>query len=372
MTEEGRREVLHVVDGILLGRDYLWGKEQVIYNLMLAQAGGSRFAPALAVFGSCLLSDRIAEAALPVTVLDESAASATRGLRAIVRYLRSTPGVIVHTHGFKANVVGRIARGLGAPMAGLVATSHGFDYSAARLYLYNALDRLSAPGSDIVTAPDASMLKKFPPWTRTRFIPNAIPDQAVPTAEERARGRARFKWADGDYVAGAMGRVSLAKGVPELIDAAYRSSPPLRWAIAGVGPLQKDIEACDPARVQAVGYISPSDDYIAAIDVYLQPSRSEGLSLSLLQAMRAAKPIVATRVNATVLAIRDGVEGLLVDPRDPPALVDAVERLRRDPAFAQRLGDSARARFTEMFRIEAQARAYDDIYAAALAMHSPN
>jgi glycosyltransferase involved in cell wall biosynthesis len=360
--------LVHVVDGVLLGKDYLWGKEQVILNLMQAQAKGGRFAPSLAVFASCLLSERIEQESLPVTVLDERGhGSAWRGLKAFTSYLRSHPGTIVHTHGFKANVVGRIARTMGAPMAGLVATSHGFDYSAARLYAYNALDRLTARASDAVTMPDESMLRRFPRGARVKFIPNAIPDRDVPSAEERARGRARFAWSNGDFVVGAMGRVSLAKGVPELIAAANSSSPPVRWTIAGVGPMKADIDACDPARLTAVGYISPSDDFVAAIDVYLQPSRSEGLSLSLLQAMRAAKPIVATSVNATVLAIRDGVDGLLVEPRDPAALVSAVEKLRNDPALAQRLARSARERFEALFRIEAQAAAYDELYADVIA-----
>jgi glycosyltransferase involved in cell wall biosynthesis len=360
--------VVHVVDGVLLGKDYLWGKEQVIFNLLQAQAKSDRIAPSLAVFSTCLLSDRIAEESLPVTVLDDRGkGSAFRGLGALITYLRAHPGTLVHTHGFKANVVGRLARAMGAPMAGLIATSHGFDNSATRLYAYNALDRLSSPASDVVTMPDESMLRRFPRNARAKFIPNAIPERPLPTSEERERGRKRFGWAHGDYVVGAMGRVSLAKGVPELIKAAQASAPPVRWAIAGVGPMQPAIDACDPARLMAVGYVSPSDDFIAAIDVYLQPSRSEGLSLSLLQAMRAAKPIVATRVNATVLAIRENVDGILVEPRDPAALVEAVDRLRRDEELAKRLGESARERFMALFRIEGQAAAYEDLYDSVVA-----
>ena len=78
--------------------------------------------------------------------------------------------------------------------------------------------------------------------------------------------------------------------------------------------------------------------------------------------MRAAKPIVATRVNATALAIRDGIDGVLVEPRSASALAEGVERIKADSSFARRLGASARARFTENFRIERQAAAYEEIY----------
>jgi glycosyltransferase involved in cell wall biosynthesis len=365
-----RTPVIHVLDGVLLGKQYLWGKEQVVSNLMHAQRHSSRFAPELAVFSECLLSEQIEAAGFPVVVLtgDESG-SPVRGLRALMRHLHANPTAILHTHGYKANVVGRLARMLGAPMTGIVSTSHGFDNTAARLRVYNAIDRFSSPASDFITAPDEAMLTKFPRRAKAQFIPNAIPDRPLPSAEARTMARQRFGWAEGDFVAGAMGRLSESKGLPEFIEAAQTTSAPLRFAVAGVGPMQADVDRCDPARIQAVGYVSPSDDFITAIDVYVQSSRSEGLSLCLLEAMRASKPIVATRVNATALAVRDGVDGVLVETQSAAALAGAVERIRKDPAFAQRIGASARARFLELFRIERQAEAYDALYASVCTAH---
>jgi glycosyltransferase involved in cell wall biosynthesis len=358
-----RIPVIHVLDGVLLGKQYVWGKEQVVSNLIRALRDNPRFAPELAVFSACLLSDQIAAAGYPVVILNAGeSGSPLQGLRSLMRHLRTHPPAILHTHGYKANVVGRLARMLGAPMAGIVSTSHGFDNTAARLRVYNAIDRVLSPASDFITAPDEAMLAAFPRSAKARFIPNAIPDRPLPTAEARTRARQRFNWADGDFVAGAMGRLSVSKGVVECIQAALATEAPLRWAIAGVGALQAEIDRCDPARIQALGYVSPSDDFIAAIDVYVQSSHSEGLSLSLLEAMRAAKPIVATRVNATALAIRDGVDGVLVEPRSASALADAVERIRSDRDFARRIGESARARFLERFRIERQAEAFEQLY----------
>jgi glycosyltransferase involved in cell wall biosynthesis len=364
-----RIPVIHVLDGVLLGKQYVWGKEQVVNNLMHAQQRSLRFAPELAVFSACLLSEQIEAAGFPVAILGGESGSPLQGLRSLMRRLRAHPTTILHTHGYKANVVGRLARMLGAPMTGIVSTSHGFDNTDARLRVYNVIDRISSPASDFITAPDEAMLAAFPRRATSKFIPNAIPDQPLPTAEARAIARQRFGWADGDFVAGAMGRLSEAKGIPEFMEAANSTRAPLRFAVAGVGPMHADVDRCDPRRIHAVGYVSPSDDFITAIDVYVQSSRSEGLSLCLLEAMRAAKPIVATRVNATALAIRDGVDGLLVETQSAAALADAVERIRMDPALAQRLGASARARFLERFRIERQAEAYDALYASVCANH---
>lgn len=359
-----RVPVIHVLDGVLLGKQYLWGKEQVVSNLIHEQQRSVRFAPALAVFSPCLLSERIEADGVQVVVLNShNSNSPWEGLRNLIKHLRANPSSIVHTHGYKANIVGRIARSLGAPMAGIVSTSHGFDNTTSRLHLYNALDRISSPGSDAVTFPDEAMLAAFPRSAKTKFIANAIPDRPLPGAEERARARKRFGWTDADFVAGAMGRLSESKGIPEFIEAANSTKAPLLWAVAGVGPLQADVEQCNPARVRSLGYVTPSDDFITAIDVYVQASHSEGLSLSLLEAMRAAKPIVATRVNGTKLAIRDGVDGVLLEPRSAQALAQGVERLSADRVFAARLGESARASFLENFRIERQAQAYEELYA---------
>jgi glycosyltransferase involved in cell wall biosynthesis len=358
-----RVPVIHVLDGVLLGSQYLWGKEQVVSNLMHAQERSSKFAPELAVFSSCLLSERIEADGFPVAILCAGeSGSPWQGLRALMRRLHAAPTAILHTHGFKANVVGRMARWFGAPMTGIVSTSHGFDDTAARLRFYNALDRMTSPASDVVTMPDEAMLARFPRAANAKFVPNAIPDQPLPTLEDRARARQRFGWVEPDFVAGAMGRLSEAKGIPEFIGAALSTRAPLRWAVAGVGPLQDELDRCDQSRIQALGYVSPSDDYITAIDVYVQSSRGEGLSLSLLQAMRAAKPIVATRVNATELAVRDGIDGILVEPRSASAMADGVERMRTDPVLARRLGASARARFLEKFLVERQAEAYEELY----------
>lgn len=365
-----RVPVIHVLDGVLLGKQYLWGKEQVVSNLIHAQARSPQFAPELAVFSPCLLSDLIAADGFPVAILNSGSWGLPwQGLRALMRHLRAKPTAILHTHGFRANVVGRMARALGAPMTGIVSTSHGFDDSTTRLKFYNAIDRMSSPSSDVVTMPDETMLAAFPRGANAKFVPNAIPDQPLPSPSDRARARQVFGWTESDFIAGAMGRLSAEKGIPEFIEAAVATRAPLRWAVAGVGPLQADIERCDPSRIQAVGYVSPSDDYITAIDVYVQSSRGEGLSLSLLQAMRAAKPIVATRVNATELAVRDGVDGVLVEPCSAGALAAGVALLQSDRELAQRLGASARARFLDTFRIERQAEAYDELYQRVCAAH---
>ncbi len=111
------------------------------------------------------------------------------------------------------------------------------------------------------------------------------------------------------------------------------------------------------------GYIEQSEGYLAGLDVYVQASHAEGLSLALLEAMRAGCAIVATDVGATRAAVTDGESALLVPARQPAALRDALLTLRRDPELRRRLGCAARARFERDFHIRRQHQSYLELYA---------
>src|SRR4029077_9077980 len=122
------------------------------------------------------------------------------------------------------------------------------------LRAYNALDRATAFVSDIVGAPDAGMLRRFPRNARTVFIPNALPDLTGPPAGRDA-ARAAFDFAPAQFVAGMLGRFSVEKGTENFARAA-RSCPDsaVVWAAAGNGPLEHLLRAPDVPTLRCVGY----------------------------------------------------------------------------------------------------------------------
>ena len=105
--------------------------------------------------------------------------------------------------------------------------------------------------------------------------------------------------------------------------------------------------SCSPATSGDVA------DLLARADVFVLSSTSEGLPLSILEAMAAALPVVASSVGGVPEAVEDGETGLLVPPRDPVRLAAALERLLVDPALRRRLGANGRARVLERFGLEA-------------------
>ena len=89
---------------------------------------------------------------------------------------------------------------------------------------------------------------------------------------------------------------------------------------------------------------------------------AEGMSNAVLEYMAAGRAIVATRVGANDQLLRDGDDGLLIDPDDPNALTAAIQRLLNDPKLARRLGASARQRASESFSRNAMCRRFEDLY----------
>jgi glycosyltransferase involved in cell wall biosynthesis len=146
---------------------------------------------------------------------------------------------------------------------------------------------------------------------------------------------------------------------------------PALW-IAGQGPARPALEKLARElrledRVRFLGQRSDVADLLSACDVFILPSRHEGLGVAALEAMAAGRPIVATRVGGLAEAVVHERTGLLVPPEDPAALATALARLLRDPALRARLGAEGPARIAEGFRADDLVEAYERLYGEVLA-----
>lgn len=159
------------------------------------------------------------------------------------------------------------------------------------------------------------------------------------------------------------GRLSREKGVVTLLAAAARSGVPL--IVAGDGPQAQELRSMAPAAVRFVGRVTETEvarllgDCCAAVVPSEWP---ENAPMAVLEPMAAGKPVVATRVGGIPEQIRDGIEGVLVPPRDVAALATAMLRLAGDRQLAARLGGAGRkrvlARFTPAVHLEGLLEAY--------------
>jgi glycosyltransferase involved in cell wall biosynthesis len=148
-------------------------------------------------------------------------------------------------------------------------------------------------------------------------------------------------------------RLDEQKGHRYLLEAAAQI-PPAQFVLAGDGPLRASLEAQARSlgveeRVKFLGYRSDIADLLADCDVFVLPSLYEGLPLSILEAMSAGKPVIATHIGGTDEAVIAGETGLLVPPANPTALATAIRSVLADRPLAQRLASAGRARVEQEF-----------------------
>jgi glycosyltransferase involved in cell wall biosynthesis len=115
-------------------------------------------------------------------------------------------------------------------------------------------------------------------------------------------------------------------------------------------------------EVHFLGSRQDVPDLLNAMDIFVLPSYSEGVSLALLEAMAAGLPVIATAVGGLPEVVTDGQTGLLIPPRDAVALAGALERLLAAPALAQHLGANARDYVREHYSLDRLGREINEIY----------
>jgi glycosyltransferase involved in cell wall biosynthesis len=167
-----------------------------------------------------------------------------------------------------------------------------------------------------------------------------------------------------------VGRLRHVKGVGYAIRAfaeLSRAYPGARFAIAGGGDCERDLVGLTAQLgiTDRVMFLGPRNDVaalLAATDIVILPSLTEGFPRIALEAMAASRPIVATAVGGTREAVIDGETGTLVPAEDAAALASAVGRLLADPALAKRMGESGRRRVEAEFSLEKYIQRLDGFY----------
>jgi glycosyltransferase involved in cell wall biosynthesis len=167
-------------------------------------------------------------------------------------------------------------------------------------------------------------------------------------------------------IVGGMGRFDRQKGFDVLVDA-LATLPGVSAVVAGDGPerdalLRRASDRSVTDRLSIVPWTSDIGPFLRSLDVFVLPSRYEGLPLALLEAMATATPIVAADVGAVSEAVISGQDGLLVPPDDAPALAAGIRRLLETEEERERLGAQARETWRSRFTAERMQQSYVDLF----------
>jgi lipopolysaccharide/colanic/teichoic acid biosynthesis glycosyltransferase/glycosyltransferase involved in cell wall biosynthesis len=288
----------------------------------------------------------------------------------LYRFMKRERFDIVHVHTPVAAALGRVAaRAAGVPV--IIYTAHGF-------YFHDNMSRwvrrsvirvekllghithmiFTVSHEDAVTAVKEGIC----PEERVKFISNGINIERF--GAEYKGARTDLGLSPGDKVVGFVGRIVKEKGILELIEAmrrVIRAIPEARLLIVGdtldsdrdkktkqviSGMLAQDDLA---SHVIFTGLIDDVPRAMAAVDVFVLPSHREGMPYTIIEAMAAGKPVVATNIRGCREEVVPGSTGLLVPVNDPAALAEAIISIISRPELARQMGEAGRRRARELF-----------------------
>lgn len=362
--------ILHITSPARVG-----GLESVVQLLARSQqAAGQRVTVAAAVgedeadhpFVLTLVEDGVETAV--VRVGPKGYVREWRGLRAVC--LAAQPD-IVHTHGYRSDVIGALASA--SVHAPRVTTVHGFTGGNIKNRANEWIQVRAFHRFDAVVGVSGSIVQRLRsagiPDSIVRSIPNAIDTHRV--IESRAEARRRLGLADDEFAIGWVGRMSSEKGLDTLVQALRIAKKPSKAVFVGDGPCLVSLQELATSLgvsslIQWQGLVADAASLFRAFDVFVLSSRTEGIPIVLLEAMRANVPIVATRVGGVpeMLGEQDAV---LVAKDQPDALAAAIDAVRTHADAAKGRARSARARLERDFAIEPWVERYDAVYRSVLA-----
>ena len=366
-----RTRVVYMAHAFMVG-----GAEEMVLNLVRHLP--ARFEPMVCcIHEAGPIGEEIRRTGTPVAVLGlEPGLRRPRDLGGIRRYLRESQPAIVHTFLLTASLYGRLAAIL--ERVPIVIGTEVNIYERKRRH-HALAERLLMKGTSRVVV-SAESVRDFyvrqvhADPAKVDVIYNAVDfAQAQPT-RSRADVRRECGVPEDAVLGGVIARLTEQKGHRFLFDA-IAATPALarmHLIVIGGGELQsalvRQVEGLGlSGRVHFLGPRRDLGDLLGSMDIFLMPSLWEGLPLSLVLAMGAGLPVVATAVAGIPEVVADGRTGLLVPPGDRTALAAALETLVTDAAMRVRLGRDARTSVLPRFNVDGYVQAIAALYDRLLA-----
>lgn len=364
-----RKKILHVVWSLNVG-----GAEKLVYDLAHAQRAAG-FAPMVCSvneFG--LLGDRLREEGFPVFSRHKSPGLDISMVRWLRRLIRREKVAVVHAHQYSPMVYAVLA-GLGLRGTTLVYTEHGRNYpehlSWKRRLVNPLLGRLADHLVSISHSTRHSMIScDRLPAGRIRVIHNGVDVRRARGSAPAGQKRAELGIPEGCAVVGSAARLEEVKNLPMMLRAFRQVLAARRdtvLVVAGTGSLEPNLKrlAGELGIAEAVRFIGlrhDLPDLFRMFDVFLLSSHTEGISITLLEAMANEVPAVVTAVGGNPEVVRDGETGYLVPAGGDREMADRILFLLDHPDIARRMGKEALRRVEGSFSFNRMMSSYLELY----------
>jgi glycosyltransferase involved in cell wall biosynthesis len=351
------------------------GAQKALYRLLL-HTDRTNYRPIVIALrdGDSEIATQIRALGIPVLDLHMSPPWRFYKLLGLYRALRSQRPAILHCWMIHSNIIGRIVGRLaGVPT---IIVSRRSDRNGGEIY--TKLNRWLVNWSDGIIAVSESTRQAELAETgiapeRVETIPNGLDASAfndLPSAADRQVLRTSLGITPDQILIGSVGRLTAAKGYPDLVRAfqiVTQEIPQACLIIVGKGKLEAElkglaVELGISEKVQFTGVCSDIPKLLNAFDLFAFSSHWEGMPNALMEAMAAGLPCVATRVSAAPELIDDGVHGLLVPPQAPAQLANGILKLLDDAPLRKRLAVAGRERIQTEFTLEKTAAQTTALY----------
>lgn len=298
----------------------------------------------------------------PVAALNMASGVRLSVIWQLARHLRSNRIDVVHTHNTKSLCYGAPAAKL-ARVRRVIHTRHGQNYgfSHRQIRLFRHACRLAS--NVVCVSQDTARMSREAGVSRSKIVTiyNGIDTERFRFVGGQPRGPLV-----------TVGRLSAEKNYQLVIRAlqvACKVEPGLRLEVIGDGPCRQELErlarSLDIADyVTFLGETRNVEHRLGQASVFILPSLTEGVSLTLLEAMAVGLPAIATDVGGNVEVVADQITGIIVPSNDVGRLAEAILHLWRNPALAREMGGAGRRRASERYDVRRMLAQYEELYAA--------
>jgi glycosyltransferase involved in cell wall biosynthesis len=335
------------------------GTQWVLGRLVegLARKGHQQMVISLNRGGDEVIVDRLTQSGAEVRAFSKWSILGAYGIPRLWQEIRRRTFDVAVTFLFASDVLGRwMAHRAGIPRIVSSLRARNIDYARWQ----RRMVRWTMRWADAVilnsrTFQDFAIQEEGVPKERIHVIPNGIAIENLTGEVDREALRRALGIDEGVFLIGSVGRLTKQKGFDIFIQALARlGDPTVELLLVGRGEEEEKLRAQAFAlglgkRVHWGGYRQDVAQILRILDVYVQPSRFEGMPNALMEAMAAGRPVIASSVDGILDLIDDGIHGLLVPPEDGPALAEAIKALKNHPARASEMAEAAKKRIVIQF-----------------------
>lgn len=366
------RTILHTIDTTGPG-----GAETVFIDLATGLPGkesGEKYRSVIVIRGKGWVYEELCRRGMQPVLLDAKGSFNWRYLKALVALIRRENVDLIQSHLLGSNVYCSLAGLL--TRTPVVATFHGAvdvgDNERLKGLKFGAINM----GASSIVAVSNSLRENIVNRTPLRNSKTRVVCNGINTSDfSRPRSDAIRKqkgWHEDDIIIGSLGNIRTAKAYDVLLRAAAQLKDHainFRFVIAGQGkgPLYDNLLKLKEELglndiVYFLGFNDDPAEFLSNLDLFLLSSISEGFSIATIQAMAAGLPVIATRSGGPEEIVTHEENGWLVEPGNPDAIANAVEKLVTDRELSKTLAANGREHAIQTFDMHAMLNAYEGIY----------